>query len=248
MSNARSRPEPITLTREMIAAGMVRKLVLQSDRAYPVLSDEELLASRGETMARATGDRATGDGVWVFGYGSLIWNPAFHYAEKRTGTIHGFHRRYCLWTPIGRGTHDFPGLMLGLERGGSCRGVAFRIEAAKVGSELDIIWRREMVSGAYAPHWVTVRGDGGTVRAIAFVINHAHARYAGLLPEAEVAGIIAQAEGGLGRCCDYLFNTVAHLDELGIGDRPLSRLAAQVSQRMAAQVKQRMPAKRSAGR
>jgi cation transport protein ChaC len=229
MSNARSKPEPITLTREMIQAGMVRRLVQQSDQAYPVLTDEELLASRDAMMAQASGD-----GVWVFGYGSLIWNPAFHYAEKCTGTIHGFHRRFCLWTPVGRGSHDFPGLILGLERGGSCRGVVFRIQAAKVTSELDIIWRREMVSGAYAPRWVTARTAGGTVRAIAFVINHAHARYAGLLPEAEVAGVIAQAEGGLGRCCDYLFNTVAHLDELGIGDRPLSQLAAQVTRRMAA--------------
>jgi glutathione-specific gamma-glutamylcyclotransferase len=229
MSNARARPEPITLTREMIQAGMVRKLVLESDRDYPVLSDEELRASRDETLARAAGDE-----VWVFGYGSLIWNPAFHFAEKRTGTIHGFHRRFCLWTPIGRGSHDFPGLILGLERGGSCRGLAFRIEASKVKSELDIIWRREMVGAAYAPRWITVRTAGGMVRAITFVINHAHARYAGLLPEAKVAGIVARAEGGLGRCCDYLFNTVAHLDELGIGDRPLSRLAAQVAQRMTA--------------
>ena len=234
MSNARSRPEPVTLTREMIEAGMVRDLVLQSDRAYPVLSDEELLASRAETMAQATSDE-----IWVFGYGSLIWNPAFHYAERHTGKVHGFHRRFCLWTPVGRGTHDFPGLMLGLDRGGSCRGVVFRIEASKVESELEIIWRREMVSGSYAPRWVTAQTPGGPVRAIAFVINHAHDRYAGLLPEAQVAGIIAEAEGGLGRCCDYLFNTVAHLDELGIGDRPLSRLAAQVTERISARPKKR---------
>lgn len=229
MSNAHSRPKRITLTREMIAAGMVRELVLQSDPAYTVLSDEELLASRSEMMVQANSDN-----VWVFGYGSLIWNPAFHYAERHTGKIHGFHRRYCLWTPIGRGTHDFPGLMLGLDRGGSCQGVAFRIEAAKVECELDIIWRREMVSGAYAPRWVTVKTPARTVRAIAFVINHDHERYTGLLPEAKIAGIIAEAEGGLGRCCDYLFNTVAHLDELGISDQALSRLADQVTQRIAA--------------
>ncbi len=229
MSNARARPEPVTLTREMIQAGMVRKLVLESDRSYPVLSDEELRASCGETMARESNKD-----IWVFGYGSLIWNPAFHYAEKRIGAIHGFHRRFCLWTPVGRGSHDFPGLILGLERGGSCRGLVFRIAAAKVASELEIIWQREMVSAAYAPRWISVRTTDGMVRAIAFVINHAHARYAGLLPEAKIAGIIARAEGGLGRCCDYLFNTVAHLDELGIADRPLSRLAAQVTQRMSA--------------
>ncbi|MHA1538005.1 MAG: gamma-glutamylcyclotransferase [Alphaproteobacteria bacterium] len=232
MSNARSRPESYTLTREMIAAGRVRELVLQSDQAYPVLSDDELVASRRQTLALAGGED-----VWVFGYGSLIWNPAFHFAEKRIGTIHGFHRRFCLWTPIGRGTKEFPGLMLGLERGGSCRGLAYRIEADKVECELDIIWRREMVSGAYAPRWVTMRGDAtggneGPVRAIAFVINHTHERYAGLLPEARVAAIIAKAEGGLGRCCDYLFNTVEHLDELGIADAPLSRLAAQVAKRL----------------
>lgn len=238
MSNAPSKPEPVVLTREMIAAGRVRELVLQSDNAYPVLSDAELLASRSKMMTQATGDD-----VWVFGYGSLIWNPAFHYAERHTGKIHGFHRRFCLWTPIGRGTAEFPGLMLGLDRGGSCRGVAFRIEAAKVESELDILWRREMVSGSYAPRWVGVQTPAGTVRAITFVINHAHDRYAGLLSDEKIAAIIAKAEGGLGRCCDYLFNTVAHLNELGIGDRPLSRLAVQVTQRMSARAGLARPVK-----
>ena len=243
MANPRARPEPVVLTREMIAAGRVRELVLQSDNAYPVLSDAELLASRSKMMDQAGGDGATGDDVWVFGYGSLIWNPAFHYTERHTGRIHGFHRRFCLWTPIGRGSAEFPGLMLGLDRGGSCRGVVFRIEAAKVDSELEILWRREMVSGSYAPRWVVVQTPAGTVRAITFVINHAHDRYAGLLPEEKIAGIIAQAEGGLGRCCDYLFNTVAHLDELGIGDVPLSRLAARVRQRMSARAEPARPIK-----
>ena len=92
----------------------------------------------------------------MFAYGSLIWNPAFHFVERRTGLIHGWHRRFCLWTALGRGTPDRPGLVLGLDRGGTCRGVAFRIAAAAVDEELDLIWRREMVDRLLHP----ALGDG----------------------------------------------------------------------------------------
>ena len=167
-------------------------------------------------------------GVWLFGYGSLIWNPAFHFTDRLTGTVHGYHRRFCLWTHLGRGCPERPGLVLGLERGGSCRGAAFHIAPEAVEEELAIVWRREMLSGAYVPRWVRVRTALGDVRAITFVINHAHERYARLLPDDRVAEVIATAEGFLGPCADYLINTVDHLAALGIHDRPLERLRAQV--------------------
>src|SRR3546814_9302515 len=109
--------------------------------------------------------------VWLFGYGSLIWNPAFDYAEKRPATVHGLHRRFCLQTHLGRGSRERPGLVLALDRGGSCRGVVLRIAPENVESELDIVWRREMISHSYRPTWVTAQTSDGPVRAIGFAIN-----------------------------------------------------------------------------
>jgi cation transport protein ChaC len=189
-----------------------------------VLSEAELAASRRATLAGVD----LSAGVWLFGYGSLIWNPAFHFTDRRTGRIFGWHRRFCLWTHLGRGCPERPGLVLGLERGGSCRGVAFHIAPEVVEEELEIVWRREMISGAYVPRWVEVRTALGPVPAIAFVINHAHERYARDLSDEEVAEVLATASGWLGPCADYLVNTVDHLAALGIHDRPLERLRQQV--------------------
>jgi cation transport protein ChaC len=223
MSNAPWPHKRWSLTREQIASGEVRRQIVASGYPFPVLTEEQLDASVGAILARREGRQ-----TWIFGYGSLMWNPAFHHVERRIGLVHGFHRRFCLWTHAGRGTPENPGLTLALDRGGCVRGVAFRIAEAAAETELGIVWRREMVSGAYAPRWITVRTDQGTIRAVTFVINHAHDRYAGLLPEDRVVEVIARAEGGLGPCAEYLHNTVEHLDELGIGDRPLRRLHDQV--------------------
>ena len=162
----------------------------------------------------------------MFGYGSLIWNPCFEYAERRAiAKVVGWHRRFCLWTHLGRGSAKQPGLMLGLERGGSCRGVAFRVPAPMVEAELDIIWRREMVTGAYVPTWVNIATAEGRIRAVAFTINRRHLRYSGLLSgERQIVEAIALAEGPLGTNREYLLNTVRHLDELGLHDRGLVRL------------------------
>jgi cation transport protein ChaC len=216
------------LTRERIRSGWVQELVRASG-VPGVLDERELAASRAACLAR----RPAGAPVWVFGYGSLIWNPCFHFVERRVVTVAGWHRRFCLWTSIGRGTPDRPGLMLGLEPGGSCRGVAFRIGEAEVESELDIVWRREMVTAAYRPTWVTARGEGETLRAIAFTINRAHPRYAGRLPAARIVEALATARGPVGPCCEYLFNTVAHLEELGVPDRRLRALCRAVRERQA---------------
>src|SRR5262249_7434624 len=152
-----------------------------------------------------------GSDTWLFGYGSLIWNPCFEYAERRIAKVVGWHRRFCLWTQLGRGSAKRPGLMLGLERGGSCRGVAFRVSAPMVEAELDIVWRREMVTDAYVPTWVNTATAEGRVRAVAFTINRRHPRYSGLLSERQIVEAIALAEGRLGTNRDYLLNTVQHL-------------------------------------
>ena len=220
----------MALTRDQIRDGDVRRMIAELGIVMRVLSEDELAASRAATLA---GVDLSG-GVWLFGYGSLIWNPAFHFTDRLIGKIYGHHRRFCLWTHLGRGCPARPGLVLGLERGGSCRGVAFHIAPDAVEDELAIVWRREMISGAYVPRWVDVHTALGEIRAVTFVINHTHERYARFLPDEEVAEVIATAEGFLGPCADYLINTVDHLAELGIHDRPLERLRHQVLARRTA--------------
>jgi cation transport protein ChaC len=191
---------------------------------YRMLNREERKASLEQCLAAVP----SGTDVWVFGYGSLMWNPAIKVAETRSGLIRGYHRWFCLEMLLGRGSPDRPGLMLGLDRGGSCRGLAHRIAAADVESELTILWCREMVSGAYRPHWVNVEQDGERIRALTFVVNRQNARYAGRLPVDEVVMRIALAEGQIGSNRHYLYKTVEHLDQLGICDGPMHDLARRV--------------------
>jgi glutathione-specific gamma-glutamylcyclotransferase len=214
----------MALTRDQIRDGHVRRMIAELGIAMRVLSEDELAASRAAILAGVD----LSEGVWLFGYGSLIWNPAFHFTDRLIGTVYGYHRRFCLWTHLGRGCPERPGLVLGLERGGSCRGAVFRIAPDAVEEELAIVWRREMISGAYVPRWVDVHTALGRLRAITFVINRDHEGYARFLPDDRVAEVIATAEGWLGPCADYLINTVDHLAALGIHDRPLKHLRAQV--------------------
>lgn len=215
----------VTLTREALRSGEVaRRLYAQRPHAHAFLSDEERQRSLASVLEVIEQD----EDVWVFGYGSLIWNPAFHYDASCVSTVYGFHRSFCLWTFLGRGSEENPGLVLGLEAGGSCRGVMFRVPSQYVASELDVLWRREMLSGAYRPVWVDARTKDGEVRALTFAINRDHERYAGRLQRDVVVRAIATAQGPLGPCAEYLFETASHLEALGIGDRTLSALARHV--------------------
>jgi cation transport protein ChaC len=214
----------MVLTREDIRDGYVQRLVAHEQAGGAPLSEDQLNESRRQVLAEAV----AGSAVWVIGYGSLMWNPAFHITESRIGTLFGYHRRFCLWSTMGRGSPDNPGLMLALTPGGCCQGLALRLAPEAVESETDILWRREMVRGAYRPRWVRVHTPGGIVGAITFVINPRHDSYAGVLPEETVAARIAAACGRLGPCAEYLTNTVAHLQALGIRDRHMSGLLAKV--------------------
>lgn len=216
------------LTRESLLSGELARLVAAHEGAS-AMTEEQMRRSREMVLAKLPAGRD----LWLFAYGSLIWNPTFHHVERRVARLHGYHRRFCLWTWLGRGTRERPGLTLGLDLGGSCGGVAFRIASAEVETELDAIWRREMVTNAYRPTWVRLRCGGEMLAAVTFVINHAHERYVRSIRDEEVADVIATAEGQLGPCRDYLFNTVAHLEALGIQDRGLVRLAEAVRFRAA---------------
>ena len=147
----------MSLTREQIRDGWIQQLVRTSGLEGGALSDEELRLSRERVLAL----HPPGADLAVFAYGSLIWNPAFHFTAREIAHVHGFHRRFCLWTQLGRGSPERPGLMLGLDVGGSCRGVLYTVAAAQIGSELEIVWRREMVTAAYRPSWVVATERNG---------------------------------------------------------------------------------------
>jgi glutathione-specific gamma-glutamylcyclotransferase len=216
--------EVVELTRESIRAGAVIQMACTD--GLHILTDAEREASLAATLAARP--KGTAD-IWLFGYGSLIWNPAFDFTERRKGRIHGWHRRFCLWTPLGRGSPERPGLVLGLEQGGACTGMAFRLASDQVASELDIVWRREMLSGAYRPRWVRVLTGEGPVDAITFTIDRTNPRYAGRLAEDRIVEVVATAVGRLGPCTDYLFKTAKALAELGLEDRTLKRLMQRVA-------------------
>ena len=157
-----------------------------------------------------------------------MWNPAFHFVERRTARIHGFHREFCLWARAGRGSPERPGLMLSLESGGSCSGVAYRIARGAASTELDVLWQREMSSMAYRPVRVIARTSKGPVPAIAFAVNRGHERYVPRLDGETIARYLANGAGLTGSCCEYLFDTTDHLHRLGIRDRRLEALAQKV--------------------
>ena len=209
------------LTEERMAA-LARLAADQT--GLTALSEAEREASRAALLD----GRRRGRGVWVFGYGSLMWNPAMRVAERRFATVHGFHRSFCLWTPMGRGSPDNPGMVLGLKPGGSCNGVALRLAPDAVEEETRILWRREMFAGVYRPRWVRARLPRRAVAAIAFTIDRSHERYAGAVPLASMVRALATASGRLGSSYDYLANTVAHLDALGVRDGAMHRLLLRV--------------------
>ena len=224
--SAASPGQQFVITRQTLLDGsLLARARASAPPGVRYLTDAEIEASLDATLA----ELPPGADAWLFGYGSLMWNPAIQFAEQRVATIHGFHRSYCLWLHSGRGSPEHPGLMLALDRGGSCRGLAFRIPAAAARSELLLAWRREMFGGSYQARWVNATTAAGRVRAIAFVVNRAHPRYAGKLSEQEIAARIATAAGALGTCTAYLTETLGALQALGLRDPGLERIKRAIS-------------------
>ncbi|MDZ8225638.1 gamma-glutamylcyclotransferase [Nostoc sp. ChiVER01] len=217
----------MSLSRSDLEAGNEQTRLLEASHSgikLTTLSEDELQRSLDETLQQ----QPQNSDIWIFAYGSLIWNPLITYVERRAGIIYGWHRRFCTWMILARGTPENPGLLLGLDRGGSCRGVIYRIGAADVPSELLLIWRREMLGGVYVARWVKVFDGIQEFKAIAFVANRQHPRYAHQIPLATTVNSIATASGKLGSCADYLMNTVEGLMAEGIKDRQLLLLRKQV--------------------
>ncbi|HKB84282.1 MAG TPA: gamma-glutamylcyclotransferase [Burkholderiales bacterium] len=212
--------------RSVLERDGVRKAVRDSGYGHLLMSDEDVARSLADTMA---GHRR-GDPVWVFGYGSLIWNPLMEFAERRPARIHGYHRGFYLWSKVNRGSPEVPGLVLGLDAGGSCQGMAYRLHDDKLTVELGLLWRREMVIGTYRPRWVNADIGGHAVRAIAFVVDRRKPGYTGRLDDRQIVSIALKACGHYGTCADYLVNTATSLEVAGIADPHLSRLAKLVAQ------------------
>ena len=213
------------LKREHFSAEGMRYYAEMAKRDGMGVLDEEV---REALFREAMAEVAPGSDLWVFGYGSLMWNPIIRVAESRIARLEGFYRHFCLCQTLGRGTPEKPGLMLALDEGGSCTGVIHRVTADDIEGEFPLVWQREMMSGAYRPRWIETDTDGGAVRALTFVVNREHKRYEGQLPLETVASRIAAAEGVLGTNRDYLYRMAEHLAELGLADEDIMRLEARV--------------------
>ncbi|RQO84126.1 gamma-glutamylcyclotransferase [Acidovorax sp. FJL06] len=192
------------------------------------LPDSEVERSRRDVLATITTQSLD---LWVFAYGSLMWNPGFHFDEVRRAHLPGYARRFALGTTIGRGTPDCPGLVLTLEPDASqtCEGLAFRIPAPLVGAESRLLWRREMIAGAYCPALLPLPTPQGTVQALVLVANPRHPLHRGDLSMQATAATIARACGRIGSNRDYLDQLVRQLEVLGMEDGYVDALHALVA-------------------
>lgn len=171
------------------------------------------------------------DGFWVFGYGSLMWNPGFAFEERGVGRVFGFRRALCVLSHVHRGTPEKPGLVLGLDGGGSCLGVGYRVSRSHWGETVDYLRRREQVTLVYREITTGFRlNDGRRVTALTYAVDRAHPQYAGKRHIEELAAVARQGVGKSGRCTDYIFNTLQHLREIGIHDSELEAVAALLAQ------------------
>ena len=171
--------------------------------------------------------------LWVFAYGSLMWDPEIPHDEARPALVHGWHRSFCVFSYDYRGSRARPGLVLGLDRGGACRGVALRLPAGQAATALSLLWTREMTDLVYDLRPVPARVGGRGILSLAFTVRRDHPDYAGRLSPEAAARLIAEGIGSRGACRDYLAGTIRHLEALGLAGRGLRRLHRLVEGRAA---------------
>jgi cation transport protein ChaC len=163
--------------------------------------------------------------LWVFGYGSLMWRPGFPFVDRRHAHLHGYHRSLCVLSHVHRGTPERPGLVLGLDRGGRCHGVAFRVAEREAEATVEYLREREQVTAVYLERRLPIRlDDGRRVEALAYVVDRRHPQYAGDLPEPEVLRLVRQGQGVSGANPDYVRSTHEHLAAMGVTDPTLDRI------------------------
>ena len=215
-----------------VSGSTMRDRLVPDDPATRRERHERLLAEcRGMPQLKEMLPCRLNRSFWVFGYGSLMWNPGFPHLEARPALLHGYHRRFCLFSHNYRGTPEHPGLVLGLDKGGSCRGMAFLVDCKDSEPVLDYLHEREMATRAYTPRLVALQTAAEAVQGLAFVVNRRHQNYTGPLSLEATATLIADAAGKRGPCAEYLDNTVRHLEELAIDPGQLRPLLALVRTR-----------------
>ncbi|MEP3277867.1 MAG: gamma-glutamylcyclotransferase [Stappiaceae bacterium] len=169
--------------------------------------------------------------LWVFGYGSLMWRPGFPHIDTRPARLSGFHRALCIYSWVHRGTQERPGLVLGLDKGGSCRGMAFEVAEADKDQVITYLRAREQVTMVYLEHVQPITLEGGTaeqVDALCYVVDSTHEQYAGALPLESQVQIVREGIGQSGANPEYVLNTADHLAELNIEDPDMQWLATRL--------------------
>jgi cation transport protein ChaC len=169
---------------------------------------------------------------WVFGYGSLMWRPGFPHRSAVPALLRGAHRALCVYSHVHRGTRERPGLVLGLDNGGSCRGIAFEVSGEDRAGVMAYLRERELVTSVYREVWREVRLAGKaarTVSALAYVVDRSHAQYAGALPPETLLAHVLAGQGRSGANTDYVVATARHLRTLGLRDATLDWLAEQIA-------------------
>ncbi|KPG95478.1 calcium transporter ChaC [Pseudomonas sp. RIT-PI-q] len=173
--------------------------------------------------------RPASQGIWVFGYGSLLWNPVLEFIDQQAATLHGWHRSFCLRMIFGRGSEHAPGRMLALEPGGVTQGQAFQLHPDRADEELLLLWIREMPTGAYRPLWADVTlDDGREVSAIVFVAEPDHVHYEADSTVAVIAPLVASASGQFGSNAEYVFNLATALEQRGDRDACVDALTCEL--------------------
>jgi cation transport protein ChaC len=172
-----------------------------------------------------------GGDLWIFAYGSLMWNPGFDFTERSLATLHGYHRALCVYSHVHRGTPERPGLVLGLDRGGSCRGIAYRVAGDASAKTVAYLREREQVTLVYREADLPVRlADGRRVIALTYVADRTHAQYAGRLANAAALDLVRSGAGRSGKNPDYVRAAHHHLVELGLKDSTLAWLVANLEE------------------
>jgi cation transport protein ChaC len=212
----------IKLTKDNISKGYLGEKIKSISGSDKVLTTEELLQARRKIIP----DKGIGEDIYIFAYGSLLWNPTVDYEDEFLAKVYGFHRSFCMKTNLGRGSFKNPGLMLGLDKGGSCQGSAFKLRNSEAIKNIDILFRREMVTGAYKPKLLkTILVNGRKVLSLAFTVDKKHKNY---FQDKEIqtkAKMISNAHGFLGSCEEYFQNTLESLSELNIVDSEMTAIS-----------------------
>jgi glutathione-specific gamma-glutamylcyclotransferase len=227
----RNRSKALRLTPELVA--LIARKVEDGGPAPGVVVHSEA-DYESSLQALLTAGAWQGQDVWVFAYGSLLWNPAFEVAEQAAAVLHGWHRAFCIRATRFRGTPEQPGLMMSLVPGGSCRGALCRVAGDRVLGNLRKLWRREMTVKPpnSPPRWVVAKVGRTTVRAIAFAANRNGPNYVSGLTDEQIASVLCKAVGHWGSGAEYLMQTVDHLEHHGIRDANLWRLQRLVAQQL----------------